>query len=118
MNLANKLTVSRIIMTILIIVLLLFPFYEIGINFPKYTIDGDIVVDLKFLIAGVLFIIASLTDFLDGYIARKYKMVTDTGKVLDAIGDKILVNSTLIIFAFVGMIDLILSFLIVLNNIL
>ena len=46
-----------------------------------------------------IFVIASLTDFLDGYIARKYNMVTDFGKVMDAIADKVLVNGVLIIMA-------------------
>jgi len=117
MNLANKLTVSRILLTVVIIILLLFPFYEIGFTFPKYTIDGNIVVDLKYLIAGLLFIIASITDFLDGHIARKHNMITDTGKVLDAIADKILVNSSLIIFAAVGMIAPVIPVVIVLRDV-
>jgi CDP-diacylglycerol--glycerol-3-phosphate 3-phosphatidyltransferase len=117
MNLANKLTMSRIVMTIFIIILLLFPFYEIGFNFPKYTVDGNIVIDLKILIAGILFIIASLTDFLDGYIARKYNMISDTGKILDAIADKILVNSTLIIFASIGMIAPVIPVVVVLRDV-
>jgi len=62
-------------------------------------------IDLKVIIAGVIFVIASITDFLDGYIARKYDMVTDTGKMLDAIADKLLVNSVLIIFAGLGYIN-------------
>ena len=59
------------------------------------------------------FIIASLTDFLDGYIARKYNMVTDLGKMLDAIADKCLVNSVLIILASQGLIHPIIPVIIV-----
>lgn len=103
MNLPNRITLARIIMTIVIIILCLFPFYSLGINFPKFTVSG-IILDLKYLIAGVLFIIASVTDFIDGKIARSRNLVTDTGKMLDAIADKVLVNSVLIIFAANGFI--------------
>ena len=98
MNLPNKITLSRIFMTVALIILCLFPFYSIGINFPEYNISG-IIVNSKYLIAGLLFIIAALTDFIDGNLARKRNLVTDTGKMLDAIADKVLVNSVLIIFA-------------------
>ena len=67
MNKANKITMSRVIMSIIIIVLLLFPFDQMGIDFPTYLIGGKILIDLKYIIVGVLFIIASFTDFLDGY---------------------------------------------------
>ena len=104
MNKANKITLSRVFISIIIIIILLFPFYSFGIEFPKYRVNDNIVVDLKYIIAGVLFIIASLTDFLDGYVARKYDMVTDFGKMVDAISDKMLTNSLMIILACNGMI--------------
>lgn len=103
MNLPNKLTMSRIILTIVIITLCLFPFYSLGINFPKFNISG-IVVDSTYFLAGILYIIAAITDFLDGNIARKKNLITDTGKMLDAIADKVLVNSVLVIFACKGFI--------------
>ena len=103
MNLPNRITLSRIILTVILIIFLLFPFYSVGIEFPKYSVSG-IVVDLKYIIAGVIFIIASLTDFIDGKLARGKNLVTDTGKMLDAIADKVLVNSVLIIFACQGFI--------------
>lgn len=103
MNLPNKLSLSRIILTIVIIILCLFPFYSIGINVPKFNING-IIVDLTYIIAGFVYIIAAVTDFLDGNIARSRNMITDTGKMLDAIADKVLVNSILIIFAVKGFI--------------
>ena len=106
MNLPNKITVLRLILTIIIILLLCIPFTFFGFNFPKYDING-IVVELNVLIAGVIFIIASLTDFLDGHLARKYNMVTDTGKMLDAIADKVLVNPILILLACNGFIPVI-----------
>ena len=103
MNLPNKLTLSRIFLTIVIIILCLFPFYNVGINFLKFNVSG-LVIDSTYIIAGIIFIIASLTDFLDGYLARSKNIVTDTGKLLDAIADKVLVNSVLIIFAYRGFI--------------
>jgi len=49
--------------------------------------------------AGIIFVIASATDFLDGFIARKYQQITTFGKFIDPIADKFLVNSVLIMFA-------------------
>ena len=72
MNLPNKLTMLRIFMAFIIIAVLLFPFDAMGIDIYKLFINEKIVVDIRYIIAGVLFILASLTDFLDGYIARKY----------------------------------------------
>lgn len=115
-NLPNKLTIFRIILSIIIIILLLFPFNMINITFPKYLVGGVIVLDMKLVISGILFIIASITDFLDGYIARKYNLVTNTGKVLDAIADKILVNSILIILCGQGYITPVIPVILVLRD--
>ena len=104
MNLPNKITLSRIILSIFVIILLLFPFDAAGINIPKLFINESLVIDIRYIIAGILFIIASVTDFVDGYIARKYNLVTDFGKMMDAIADKILVNPILIILAAKGFI--------------
>ena len=118
MNLPTKLTVFRIILTFVIIFILLFPFYSVGFNFPTYNVNGiSGEIDLKYLIAGAIFIIASLTDFVDGYLARKNKQVTNLGKMLDAIADKILVNSVLIILACTGYINAIIPVVIVLRDI-
>lgn len=103
MNLPNKISLVRIILAIVIVILLTFPFHYIGIKFPVYTIDF-VQLDLRYIISGVLFIIACISDFIDGRIARKKHLVTDLGKFLDAIADKILVNSVLVIFAANGMI--------------
>lgn len=113
MNLPNKLTMTRIIMTILIIIILLFPFDSVGIPTLKLFINQSIVIDAKYFVAGVLFILASITDFLDGFIARKYNLITDLGKMLDAIADKFLVNSILIILSAQGFIHPIIPVIIV-----
>ena len=117
-NLPTKLTVLRLILSIVLIILLVFPFYAIGIQFPVYNISGiSSPVHLEYLIAGGIFIIASFTDFLDGKIARKYNLVTDTGKMLGAIADKVLVNSVLIILAAAGYINVVIPVIIVLRDI-
>ncbi len=116
MNLPNKITISRIILSFVVIIILLFPFDTAGIEFPKLFVDEAIVIDLKYIVAGILFIIASLTDFVDGKLARKYNMVTDFGKMLDAIADKILVNSVLIILASSGFISPIIPVVIIVRD--
>jgi CDP-diacylglycerol--glycerol-3-phosphate 3-phosphatidyltransferase len=98
MNLPTKITVTRLFLTVVIIALMCIPFSSFGFNFPKYDING-VSVQLNYIISGVIFIIASLTDFLDGYLARKNNQVTDLGKMLDAIADKVLVNPVLIVLA-------------------
>ena len=103
MNLPNRITLSRIFMTIAIIFILLFPFYLVNIKFPLYNVGG-IVVDTKYIISGIIFVIAALSDLIDGKLARSKNQVTDTGKMLDAIADKVLVNSVLVIFASNGFI--------------
>lgn len=119
MNLPNKLTMARVVMAVLIIIILLGGDYTVslfGFEIPKLFVNESIVVDLKYIIAGFLFIIASLTDFLDGYIARKYNLVTDFGKLVDAIADKILVNSVLIILAAQGFIHPIIPVVVIIRD--
>ena len=116
MNLPNKITFSRIILSLIIILILLFPFDSAGIIMPKLFIDETLVIDLKYIIVGFLFIIASVTDFIDGRLARKNNQVTDLGKMLDSIADKILVNSVLIILAAQGFISPIIPVVIIVRD--
>lgn len=117
MNLANKITMSRIILAIVIMILLLFPFEGLGLELPSYIIHKNIYVELKYIIAGILFIIASLTDFIDGRVARKYNMVTDFGKMIDAISDKMLTNSLLVILAANNMISPVIAVVFIVRDI-
>ncbi len=80
MNLPNKLTIFRVILIPFFVVFLLYPGFE---GYGKY-------------IAVAIFIVASLTDLLDGKIARKYNMVTNFGKFMDPLADKLLVCSAMI----------------------
>lgn len=118
MNLPTKLTVSRIVFTVILILLFLFPFYQMNIEFPMWVINSTnvIEIDSRYIIGGVIFLIASFTDFLDGFIARKKNIVTNEGKFLDAIADKVLVNSVLIIFACNGVISPIIPVIIVFRD--
>lgn len=116
MNVPNKITLCRIALSILLMILMIFPIEKIGIDFPEIAIR-NLIIDSKYLICGVIFMIASLTDFIDGYLARKYNLVTDMGKVMDAIADKILVNGVLIIFATIGQLSVIIPIVIVCRDI-
>ena len=84
MNLPNKLTVARIILT---------PFFLVAM-----------VLDFKyhFLVATIIFIVASITDFLDGKIARKNNLITTFGKLCDPVADKMLTTAALLAFMQLG----------------
>ena len=117
MNVANKITISRIVLTVLIIFILLFPLDTLGITQTKLFINELIVIDIKYLIAGFLFIIAFITDIIDGKVARKKNMVTDLGTMLDSIADTFLVNSLLIILSSQGIINPLITLIIVTRDI-
>ena len=92
MTTANKITLTRICMIPFFIYFASQPmlsgdFERAIVNFPTNTI-----------IALILFCVASFTDFLDGYVARKYNQVTDFGKFVDPLADKLLVTSALVLF--------------------
>lgn len=102
LNLPNKITLARLIMSVVIIILFVLPLDMLGISSPQFFINEKLVVDLRYILIGILFIIASVTDFIDGHIARSRNLVTDFGKMMDAIADKVLVNSVLILLAASG----------------
>lgn len=115
-NVPTKLTFLRLILVVLIIVLLLFPFYRVGFEFKTFLYHS-ILIDVRYVLCGFIFIIASFTDYLDGYLARKNKQVTDFGKFSDAIADKVLVNSVLIIFASQGFIPAVIPVIVIVRDI-
>lgn len=116
MNLPNRITMARIFLSILLLVMLLVPWYSLGVEFPVYQV-ATITVNLKYIIAGIIFLIASTSDFLDGYLARKNNMVTDFGKVMDAIADKLLVNGLLVILAYDRIISIVIPVVIISRDI-
>lgn len=81
MNLPNKITMFRVVL------IPFFVFFMLSEQIPYYN-----------YIAAAIFIVASLTDTLDGYIARKYNLVSNFGKFMDPLADKLLVSSALICF--------------------
>ena len=85
MNTANKLTIFRVLLVPFFVLFLLWDFYE-----------------YNRLIALVIFIVATITDHLDGYIARKYNMTSSFGKFMDPIADKLLVSSALVCLTALG----------------
>lgn len=117
MNLPNKITIGRIILAVIILVILLMPQYAFGFEWPTYQVGSISGINLKYIIVGILFLIASLSDFLDGYLARKNNMVTDFGKVADAIADKVLVNGLLIILAYYKIISVVIPVVIITRDI-
>lgn len=120
MNLPNKITCARLVLSVLVLVILCFPWEAVGLSEAKRTTEpifGVQAVDITIIIAGILFIIGSVTDFLDGYIARKNNIVTDFGKVMDAIADKVLVNGVLIVLAYKHMLPLIVPVIIITRDI-
>ena len=86
MNIANKITLLRILLIPIFIIFLM-------INKPYYR-----------EVALLIFVIASLTDKLDGYYARKLNLITDLGKFMDPLADKLLVTSALLMFIEMGII--------------
>ena len=91
MNLANKLTIFRIILVPILVII------------PYLNINGELLgVPLEYIILDFIFIIAAVTDKLDGNIARKRNEVTTFGKFLDPIADKLIVISALVILIEMG----------------
>ena len=82
MNLPNKLTLTRIVLV---------PVFMIFVSLTSLSgIQDNTFQPVYYLIAGIIFAIASFTDFLDGHLARKWNMVTDFGKFADPLADKLL----------------------------
>src|SRR5574344_911436 len=99
-NLPTKITISRIVISTLlilamIVVYLLDEFKVIMVSSYDLSFNG-----IKMNLLMIIFLVASLTDFLDGYLARKNNEVTDLGKFLDPLADKMLINSIMIFLCF------------------
>ena len=97
MNLPNKLTLLRILIVPIIVII---PFFRVLNETILFTIDNSFSktnFSLANLLVLVFFIIASVTDYLDGHLARKNNQITDFGKLMDPLADKILVVATLIV---------------------
>lgn len=102
MNLPNKLTLSRIFLVpVFMLMIIPIPLWVVNSSMlssirPQMLYLNDYILNYGNYIAALVFIIASITDGLDGYIARKTKQITNFGKFLDPIADKLLVTAALI----------------------
>ena len=101
MNLPNRITLARICLIPIMMFFLLvdFKFYPEPIHWGSFQLS------FNHLIAAVIFLLAASTDGIDGYIARKYNMVTNLGKLLDPLADKLLVSAVLISLVELGRCD-------------
>ncbi|MDL4838997.1 CDP-diacylglycerol--glycerol-3-phosphate 3-phosphatidyltransferase [Aquibacillus rhizosphaerae] len=97
MNIPNRITISRILLIPIFIMLLTVPF-----NWGVWNI-GEEVLPISHFVAALLFIVASTTDWVDGYYARKHNLVTNLGKFLDPMADKLLVSAALILLVELGL---------------
>lgn len=101
MNLPNRITLARIFMIPLMLLFLL-----LDVEWLAYELKiGSFSLPLNQLIGAILFIVAASTDGIDGYIARKHNLVTNLGKLLDPLADKLLVAAVLISLVAMGKCD-------------
>lgn len=91
MNIPNKITVSRICLIPLFMIVIMFDF-----GWGNMTFFGA-EMPVHHFVGAMIFIVASVTDWIDGYYARKYNLVTNFGKFLDPLADKLLVSAALIL---------------------
>ncbi|RSL32793.1 CDP-diacylglycerol--glycerol-3-phosphate 3-phosphatidyltransferase [Salibacterium salarium] len=96
MNLPNKITLARIFLIPVFMVLMLVPF-----SFGSWNFQGT-VLPFAHLAGAILFILAAATDWFDGYIARKQNLVSNFGKFLDPLADKLLVTAALLSLIEIG----------------
>ncbi|WP_055108394.1 CDP-diacylglycerol--glycerol-3-phosphate 3-phosphatidyltransferase [Paenibacillus ihumii] len=109
MNLPNRITIARIFMIPVMLVFLLvdFQWWSYELSLGGYTLP------VNQLIGALLFIVAASTDGIDGYIARKHNMVTNLGKLLDPLADKLLVAAVLVALVAMGEIEAIIAIIII-----
>ena len=107
MNLANRITLARIFLVPIIVFFLL-----IRLDIEP-IVFGDFEITYNQIIAALIFIIAASTDGLDGYIARKNKQVTNLGKLLDPLADKLLVAAVLISLVQMNKLDAVIAIIII-----
>lgn len=111
----NFLTIFRIILLLPIIIIASINDLQTLYSFKVKT--SSIEINLSLVIIGIIFSIAAITDFLDGFIARKFKVVSNFGKFWDPLADKILVNSVLVILSFNQIVPIWITLLLIIRDI-
>ena len=106
MNLPNRLTIMRMVMIPVIILVYLFPYSAIGLTPVIFHIGGVELSSIN-LIVLALYVLAAVTDALDGHIARSQNLITTFGKFADPIADKLLTTSMFLLFASRGIIPVV-----------
>ena len=99
MNIPNKITVSRILLIPIFVIVMMFDF-----NWGTMELFGA-ELQVNIFVGALIFIVASATDWVDGYYARKYNLVTNLGKFLDPLADKLLVSAAFILLVEMGLAD-------------
>lgn len=111
-NLPNKLTIIRVLLVPVFIILFLISKNDTDvINFGNYNIS------VFRLLSLIIFIIASVTDYFDGVIARKYNLITNFGKLMDPLADKILVVSALMLLSDIKLFSVVFVIIVVIREI-
>ena len=114
MTLSDKLTTARLFIIFLILFFLIFPFSNNEITNYNGLLNGY--VTWNSLVALGLFVVAAITDVLDGRLARKNNNVSNYGKLIDPLADKILINSIIITFSFFGLVPIWLALLFIIRD--
>jgi CDP-diacylglycerol--glycerol-3-phosphate 3-phosphatidyltransferase len=106
MNLPNKLTIARMVMIPVIILVYLFPYTACGIQ-PSHLMVSSVDLSVINIIVLLLYVLAAITDAIDGHIARSRNMITTFGKFADPIADKLLTTSMFLLFVSRGIIPVV-----------
>ncbi|MCK5867282.1 MAG: CDP-diacylglycerol--glycerol-3-phosphate 3-phosphatidyltransferase [Mycoplasmataceae bacterium] len=113
MNLPNKLTLLRVLFVIPFIAFMSMSYANGGPDFNLITNIGT----WSFLISGIIFVVAMMTDWLDGYLARKNNQVTTFGKLFDPLADKIMTTTAMVMLSLMGIVPFYLTLIFILRDV-